>query len=192
MQKMTTSGITVLIVVVVVLAVVAVLLWYLARERRSKRLRSRFGPEYDDTVRETGSRPAAEQDLARREKRVEKIHVHSLSRDERDRFAQEWHDVQARFVDDPPGSIDDADRLVCDVMRSRGYPMSDFDHRAEDLSVDHPYVVRNYRAAHDIALRHEKGQASTEDLRQALVYYRDLFDDLLEAHNFAGPRGTRR
>jgi hypothetical protein len=188
---MTGTGITLLIAVVILAAVVAVLVWYLVRENRSKRLRSRFGPEYDRTLRETGSRPEAEEALARRERRVERIHVRSLSRDERDRFAQEWHDVQARFVDDPPASIDDADRLVCDVMRSRGYPMSDFDRRAEDLSVDHPYVIRNYRAAHDIATRHEKGEASTEDLRKALVYYRDLFDDLLEAHA-AGPRGTRQ
>lgn len=184
---MTATGIILLIVAI---AIIAVLAWYLARERRSKRLRSRFGPEYDHTLHEFGSRPKAEEALARREKRVEKIHIHSLSRDEHDRFIQGWHDVQARFVDDPPGSIEEADRLVCEVMRARGYPMSDFDRRAEDLSVDHPYVVRNYRAAHEIAMRREKGQASTEDLRQALVYYRDLFDDLLEAH-VAGPRGRR-
>jgi hypothetical protein len=188
---MTGTGITLLILAIIVVAVASVLAWYLLREQRSKRLRSRFGPEYDDTLREIGSRPKTEDALARREKRVERIHVHSLSRAEHDSFAQEWHDVQARFVDDPPGSIDEADRLVCDVMRARGYPMSDFDRRAEDLSVDHPYVVRNYRSAHDIAMRHDKGQASTEDLRQALVYYRDLFDDLLEAHA-AGPGGTRR
>src|SRR5579883_228578 len=154
---MTATGIILLIVAV---AIIAVLAWYLARERRSKRLRSRFGPEYDHTLREIGSRPKAEEALARREARVEKIHVRSLSREDHDRFAHEWHEVQARFVDDPPGSIDQADHLVCDVMRARGYPMSDFDRRAEDLSVDHPYVVRNYRAAHEIAMRHEKGQAS--------------------------------
>jgi hypothetical protein len=185
---MTATGIILLVVAVVIIAVLA---WYLARERRSKRLRSRFGPEYEHTLHEFGSRPKAEEALARREKRVEKIHVHALSHEDHDRFAQEWHDVQARFVDDPPGSIHEADRLVCEVMRARGYPMSDFDRRAEDLSVDHPYVVRNYRAAHEIAIRHEKGQASTEDLRQGLVYYRDLFDELLEAH-VAGPRERRR
>jgi hypothetical protein len=86
------------------------------------------------------------------------------------------------FVDDPSGSIREADRLVCDAMRVRGYPMSDFDRRAEDLSVDHPQVVKNYRAAHDIALRSERNEASTEDLRRGLVYYRDLFDELLETH----------
>jgi hypothetical protein len=182
---------TVIILLLVAIGIIAVLAWYLARERRSKHLRSRFGPEYDHTLREFGSRPQAEEALARRERRVEKIRVHPLSRDQHDRFAEEWHDVQAHFVDDPPASIAEADRLVSEVMRARGYPVSDFGRRAEDLSVDHPHVVKNYRAAHDIAMRREKGQASTEDLRQALVYYRDLFDDLLEAH-MAGPGETRR
>ena len=134
-------------------------------------------------MREFGNRPKAEDALAARQKRMEKIQVHPLSHEERDRFADQWHDIQARFVDDPPGSIEQADRLVCDVMKARGYPMSEFEHRAEDLSVDHPHVVRNYRAAHQIAMRHEQGQASTEDLRQGLVYYRDLFDELV-----GGPR----
>ena len=185
---MTTTGVVLLIAAVIVIAVFA---WYLLRERRSKRLRSRFGPEYDDVVRRYGDRPKAEDALASREKRMEKIHIRDLSHDEHDRFAEQWRIVQARFVDDPPGSIHDADQLVCEVMRSRGYPMSDFNRRAEDLSVDHPRVVKNYRLAHEIAESHDKGQSSTEDLRQALVYYRDLFDDLLEAH-VAGPRGTRR
>lgn len=188
---MTSAGIIAIAVAVIIIVVLAVLTWYLARERRSRRLRSRFGPEYDYTLREYGSRPRAEDALARREKRVERIQVHPLSQPQRERFGQEWHDVQSRFVDDPPGSIEEADRLVTEVMLARGYPMSEFEGRTQDLSVDHPYVVSNYRAAHGIALRHEKGQASTEDLRQALVHYRDLFDELLEAH-VAGPRGTQR
>jgi hypothetical protein len=186
---MTTTGIVLLIAAVLV--IIAVCAWYLMRERRSQRLRSRFGPEYDDVLRRYGDRPRAEDALAGREKRMEKIHIRPLSPDEHDRFADQWHTVQARFVDDPPGSIHDADQLVCEVMRARGYPMSEFNRRADDLSVDHPLVVRNYRMAHEIAENHDKGQASTEDLRQALVYYRDLFDDLLEAH-FSGPRGIRR
>jgi hypothetical protein len=185
---MTATGIVLIIIAVIVVGVLA---WYLMRERRTTRLRSRFGPEYDFAMREFGNRPKAEDALAAREKRMEKIHVHSLSPEERDRFADQWHEIQARFVDDPPGSIDHADRLVCDLMRARGYPMAEFEHRAEDLSVDHPHVVRNYRAAHQIAQRHEKGQASTEDLRQGLVYYRDLFDELLDAH-VAGRREQRR
>jgi hypothetical protein len=185
---MTTTGIVLLIAALTVIAVCA---WYLMRELRSKRLRSRFGPEYDEVLRRYGDRPRAEDALAGREKRMEKIHIRSLSHDEHDRFAEQWHIVQARFVDDPPGSIHDADQLVSEVMRARGYPMSDFDRRADDLSVDHPLVVQNYRLAHEIAESHDKGQASTEDLRQAMVYYRDLFDDLLEVH-FTGSKGMRR
>ena len=185
---MTATGI---VLIVVAVAVIAILGWYLMRERRSKQLRSRFGPEYEFAMREFGDKSRAEDALAKREKRREKIHVRPLSHEEHDRFAGEWHEVQSRFVDDPPGSIEEADRLVNNVMRTRGYPMSQFEHRAEDLSVDYPHVVRNYRAAHEIAERHERGEATTEDLRKAFVYYRDLFDELLEA-GVAGHREHRR
>jgi len=168
--------------IIPVVIVVAAAAWYLLRRQRSHRLRSHFGPEYDRAVRESGARAKAEEALLAREKRMEKFHIHSLSIHERERFGEEWHDVQACFVDDPAASIREADRLVCDVMKARGYPMSDFEHRAEDLSVDYPHIVRKYRAAHMIALRHETGQASTEEVRQALVYYRDLFDELLAVH----------
>ena len=175
---MTETGI---ILMVVTVAVIAVLAWYLLRERRSKHLRSRFGPEYEYAVREFGDRTKAEQALDKREKRREKLNIRPLSHEDHVRFADQWHSLQGRFVDDPSASIQEADRLVCDVMRARGYPMSEFEHRAEDLSVDHPHVVRNYRAAHAIAQRNESGGADTEELRKALVYYRDLFDELLEA-----------
>lgn len=184
---MTTTAVIVIIAVIIVAAIAA---WYFMRQRRSQTLRSRFGPEYEHAVRQYGGQAQAEEALLARQRRRERLHIHSLSRADRDRFEGEWHDVQARFVDDPPGSIRDADRLVNEVMQSRGYPMADFDHRAEDISVDHPKVVRNYRAAHAIALRHGRGEASTEDLRQALVYYRDLFDELLEAHT-AGAREVK-
>jgi hypothetical protein len=182
---------TVIVLIVIALAVLAILGWYLMRERRSKRLRSRFGPEYEFAVREFGNRPKAEEALAKRERRMERINVRPLSHEDHVRFSDKWHDVQAHFVDDPGASINEADRLVCDVMRARGYPMSEFEHRAEDLSVDHPQVVRNYRAAHQIAERHDSGQASTEELRKALVYYRDLFDELLDAR-VAGHKEHRR
>lgn len=184
---MTTT--TAVIVIAAVIAV-AVLAWYFLRERRSKTLRSHFGPEYEHAVHEFGTKDKAEEALAARQKRMERFHVHPLSAHERDRFAGMWHDVQGRFVDDPPGAIREADQLVCDVMQARGYPMTEFERRAEDISVDHPQVVRNYRAAHQIAIRQDKGQASTEDMRHALVYYRDLFDELLEAHA-TGTRGIR-
>jgi hypothetical protein len=184
---MTTTGIVILIVGVIIIAGLA---WYLFREQRTKNLRRRFGPEYDHALHEYGTQPKAEQALEARQRRREKLQIHPIPAHERDRFAEDWHNVQARFVDDPATSIRDADHLVMEVMRARGYPVADFEHRAEDLSVDHPQVVRNYRAAHAIALRRESGQASTEDLRQALVYYRDLFDELLEAHT-TGLRGNR-
>jgi hypothetical protein len=180
------------VIIVVAVIVVALVAWFLFRQRRTQSLRRKFGPEYDHAVREFGGREKAEDALAAREKRMERIHIHSLSPGERDRFAEEWHNVQARFVDDPPRSIQDADRLVNQVMGARGYPMAEFDRRAEDLSVEYPHVIRNYRAAHAIALRREKGEASTEDLRKALVYYRDLFDELLGVHAHVGPREVRR
>jgi FtsZ-interacting cell division protein ZipA len=176
---MSTVGVIILIVAILI---AAALIFFATRKERSKKLRARFGPEYDHAVTEYGSREKAEQSLASRQKRMEKIPIQSLSPAERDRFAEHWTRVQAMFVDDPPGSIHEADALVCDVMRARGYPMTDFDRRAEDLSVDHPMVVKNYRAAHDIATRSERKEATTEDLRRGLVYYRDLFDELLEAH----------
>jgi len=183
---------TTAVIIIGAVIVLAILVLAFLRQSRTKRLRARFGPEYDHTVRELGGQNKAEDALLARQKRMEKIHIHSLSPSDRDRFADQWHDVQSRFVDNPPESINDADRLVCEVMRARGYPMSDFEHRAEDLSVDHPQVVRNYRAAHSIALRREKGEASTEDLRQALVYFRDLFDELLGVRETVGAREGRR
>jgi hypothetical protein len=176
---MSTVGVIILIVAILIAAAILATAW---RKERSKKLRGRFGPEYDYAVREYGSRDKAEQSLVERQKRMEKIQIQPLAPAERDRFAEQWTRVQALFVDDPVGSIREADSLVCDAMRARGYPMSDFDRRAEDLSVDHPRVVKNYRAAHDIASRSERKEATTEDLRRGLVCYRDLFDELLETH----------
>ena len=184
---MTATAIVILVAAVVVIAIMALLL---VQQRRSQNLRSRFGPEYDQAVHTYGSSSKAENALLSRQKRVEKIPIHSLSPAERDRYAEQWHEIQTRFVDDPSGSVSRADQLVNDVMRARGYPMTDFQRRAEDLSVDHPVVVRNYRSAHAIALRHQQGEATTEDLRQALVYYRDLFDELLETE-LTGRRDAR-
>jgi hypothetical protein len=168
-----------LIVVVIVLAAAVVIL--LIDRQRSARLRSRFGPEYERTLHEHGDRRRAEKELARRQERVEKLQIHPLSMRDHDRFVAAWRADQARFVDDPPGAVTEADRLVQEVMKARGYPVADFDQRLEDISVDHPHLVRNYMAARDIVLLHRRGQASTEELRKALVYYRGLFDELLEA-----------
>ena len=183
---------TTAVILILAVVVVAILAWLLYRERRSRSLRTRFGPEYEHAIREFGGRSKAEDALLARQKRMEKIRIRPLPAEERDRFADRWHDVQSRFVDDPPGSIQEADQLVNQLMLARGYPMSDFEVRAEDLSVEYPHVVRNYRAAHAIALKRDKGEASTEDLRKALVYYRDLFDELLGVHAAVGPREVRR
>jgi hypothetical protein len=168
--------------IVIVIAVIAVLIiaWLVIRRRRTVRLRERFGPEYDRAVHEVGP-TRADSVLLEREKRVEKFSIRALDPDERERFVTSWRAVQSRFVDDPQKAVTEADLLVDKVMLARGYPMSDFEQRAADISVGHPHVVANYRAAREIALRHRQGQATTEDLRQATIYYRSLFDELLDA-----------
>jgi hypothetical protein len=182
---------TLLMILVAVVVLAAIGAWFLLRKRRSTTLRSRFGPEYERAVNEYGNRSSAETALEHRAERTEKYNVRSLSGDERQRFSEEWRLTQARFVDDPPLAIREADHLVSEVMRMRGYPMADFDRRAEDLSVDHPHVVRNYRSAHAIAITEQKGSATTEDLRKAMVHYRELFDELLEAQPAAMPERRR-
>jgi hypothetical protein len=162
----------------VVIALIAVSI--LMQKRRTTTLRSRFGPEYEHAIQEYGGRSSAERALERRAERAELYHVRSLNREEQQQFSEAWRLTQARFVDDPPLAIREADHLVCEVMRTKGYPVADFDRRAEDLSVDHAPVVRNYRAAHEIAVAEPEGGATTEDLRQAMVYYRELVDELLE------------
>lgn len=169
---------TLLIVVGVVVLVLLVAAALFFRNRRSKGLRSRFGPEYDRAVEARGGRGKAEADLHKLEKRVQKLDIRPLQPAERDRFVASWQEVQANFVDDPASAVNRADHLLGDVMGARGYPVGDFDQRAADVSVDHPHVVEHYRAAHDIAVRHRLGQSTTEDLRQAMIHYRSLFDEL--------------
>ena len=175
--KMSTT-LTFILLAVIAAAAVAVFLYM--QKRRTLRLKSRFGPEYERTLHEVGNRNRAERVLEKRAERTEKYDIHPLPTKDRDSLSEEWRRTQALFVDDPNTAIKEADRLVCDVMRRTGYPMGDFDQRAEDLSVDHPHVVTNYRAAHEIAIANEAGKASTEDMRKAMVYYRDLFDELLD------------
>ena len=169
---------TVLLIVVVALVVVAIAAVLYTRSQRSRHLRSRFGPQYDRAVEESGGRGKAEANLHKLEKRVQKFDIRPLSTTERDRFVMSWRDVQATFVDNPETAVTRADQLLGEVMGARGYPVGDFDQRAADLSVDHPVVVDNYRTAHDIALRQGRGEATTEDLRQAMVHFRTLFDEL--------------
>ncbi len=168
------------VIAVLVVAALAVAAWLYSARRRRAQLRERFGPEYDRAVRETGAPEKADALLEGRVRRVQQFKIHPLSRDQAQAFSTEWRRVQAMFVDDPVGAVSAADALVTQVMSARGYPIEDFDTRAADLSVDHPRVVENYRAARTLAERNRRGEASTEELRQAVVNYRALFDDLLD------------
>jgi FtsZ-interacting cell division protein ZipA len=152
--------------------------WIVSRRRRTELLQSRFGPEYERTVREIGTE-RAEANLIERKRRVEKLSLRELTAEERERFTTQWRALQSRFVDAPQEAMTEADRLVDQLMQARGYPVSDFEQRAADISVDHPRVVDNYRAARHIAFRYQRGDATTEDLRKAILYYRSLFDELL-------------
>jgi len=165
-----------------VIVIVVVVAWFYVRKRRSTTadLRQKFGLEYDRAVLTHGSERKAEAKLADREKRIEKLNIRDLDSIEHERYSKQWLAVQSRFVDSPKGAVAEADDLVSSVMKARGYPVSDFDQRAADISVDHPRVVENYRSAHEIALRVGKDQATTEDLRTAMIHYRSLFEELVQ------------
>jgi hypothetical protein len=165
---------------VLVLAVIALLGWSHYRKRQAYGLQQRFGAEYGGTVQVLGTRTEDEAELRARQKRVEPLHIVALQPAEAVKFSQAWKVLQRRFVDNPKGVVVQADRLGRELMLARGYPMGDFERRAGDVSVDHPAVVANYRAAQAIALRAERGEANTEDLRKAVVHYRALFAELLE------------
>jgi FtsZ-interacting cell division protein ZipA len=189
------------VVVLIVLAILIVLGLVLmaARQRRSQALKERFGPEYERAVETTGDRRDAERELREREERRQKLEIRELDPAARERYIATWRETQARFVDQPQQAVQEADALVILVMRDRGYPVDDFDQRSADIAVDHPDVVANYRAAHDISIANERGTASTEDLRQAMVHYRALFEHLLGAPDGAArdvdlreERDTRR
>jgi hypothetical protein len=167
-------------VIVFVAVVVVIALAVLALGRgRSAALKRRFGPEYYRTVDEEGGRRAAEASLRDRAKRRDELEIRELPPGARSQFAARWRDVQSGFVDDPGGAVDDADRLVQEVMRQRGYPVDEFDERLEMVSVDHPELAENYRVAHAIQDRSGSDSASVDDLRAAFQRYRALFADLL-------------
>lgn len=169
-----------LIIALAVVLVAGIVAFLLHRKRRTERLRTQFGSaEYTRAVQKGGNRRHAEVGLEERTQRVEGLHVRPLAAGDRARFVESWHRVQLRFVDGPAGAVAEADQLLGDVMSTRGYPVSNFEQRAADISVDHPLVLENYRTAHEIALRQTGGQASTEDLRQAMVHYRTLFEELI-------------
>lgn len=181
-MNLTLSDPKVIAAIVGVILVVAVLAWLYVRKRRktTAELHERFGPEYERAVLEHGSERKAEAKLADRRTRVEKLNIRDLDPMEHERFTKQWASVQSRFVDSPKGAVAEADDLVSSLMKTRGYPVSDFEQRAADISVDHPRVVENYRSAHEIALRVGKDAATTEDLRTAMINYRSLFEDLMQ------------
>ena len=167
------------VLIIAGLAVLLLVVFLLVRRQRSARLRQQFGPEYERSVEEEGRR-SGEAELRERMERRERFEVRSLSPDARNRYGESWRLVQERFVDHPVQSIQDADQLVQQVMRDRGYPTDDFEQQAADISVDHPDVVENYRAAHGTAEASGRGEATTEDLRQGMIRYRELFARLLD------------
>jgi hypothetical protein len=170
-----------IITVVLVLVIVgAILGMVFARRRRSERLQDQFGPEYDRTVQAMGDEKKAQTELDERQKHVETLDIRPLSVSQRERYLADWTAVQSKFVDEPGQAIVDADRLIIEVMQVRAYPVSDFEQRAADISVNYPALVSNYRAAREIAIKNEQHQANTEELRQAMIYYRSLFEELLK------------
>lgn len=159
---------TALLILVLIVVVIAVGVFLFLQRRRSDALRQKFGPEYQRTVGEMGDERKAEAELAAREKRVRSLNIRTLTPEEQARFSDAWKRAQARFVDEPSQAAGEADMLVQDLMKARGYPVGDFEQRAADISVDHPNVVTNYRAARDIAMRNNAGKATTEEIRQAI------------------------
>lgn len=187
--ELTTPQIVAIIAGILILAVVLAIAY---QRSRSARLRRKFGEaEYARTLRERGDKASAEVLLEKRAQRVKSFHLRELSVADRRRFEDAWATVQAHFVDGPAGAVTEADRLLGDVMVARGYPISDFETRAADISVDYPAVVQNYRAGHAIAIRHLSGQATTEDLRRAMIHYRALFEDLVGIPKGTGPVAAR-
>lgn len=176
---MSTATLIVLIVAIVAIAVAAFM--FFEREK-TRKLKTKFGPEYDRVVETEGSSRRAEAVLDSRTKRVQKFDIRKLSHEERDRFAAEWRTVQEHFVDDPRGAVAQADQLINQALRARGYPMGDFEQQAADISVEHPRVVEDYRTAHDLAMRDSRGEANTEDLRRAMQHYRNLFEHVLDTN----------
>jgi hypothetical protein len=189
-MDVTRSDLMYVVLAIVVVAAIVVFAVVAVRQRRaaSARIRQRFGPEYDRAVQEHGSERRAEAQLADRARRVERLNIRELAPAERERFASQWNGLQLRFVDSPKGAVAEADDLLVQLMQARGYPMSDFEQRSADISVDHPVVVQNYRTAHAIATQLRNGKANTEEMRKAMIHYRALFDEMIHV----APRVERR
>jgi hypothetical protein len=183
---------TYIIIAVVLVLVFGVLLGAIfSRRQRSKRFQNKYGPEYDRTVQSAGNEKKAQAELGERQKHVKALNIRPLSDEERNRYLTDWTAVQAKFVDQPGQATIEADHLIMEVMQKRAYPVSDFEQRAADISVNYPSLVSNYRAAREIAIKNEHHQANTEELRQALIYYRSLFDELLKSETVSPEKKKR-
>jgi len=170
-----------IVIVVAVLVVIGIVLGLVfSRRKRTERLQDHFGPEYEHTVQTLGDEKKAQTELDERMKHVDALSIRPLTAAEHDLYLGEWTAVQSKFVDEPGQAIVEADHLIMEVMQLRAYPVSDFEQRAADISVQYPALVSNYRAARVIALKNGEHQADTEELRQAMIYYRSLFEELLE------------
>ena len=178
---MSGTQIAVLIVVAVLVLAVAAVAVYLGRNRSRRRLQQRFGPEYDRTVEESGSREAAEKELLERERRHAELTLTPLAEESRTRYAADWERIQAAFIDSPVAAVAEADELVTRLIAERGYPTENYEQQVAHLSVEHANTLGHYRDAHEISVASARGEASTEQLRKALVHYRALFAELLEA-----------
>ena len=168
------------VVAAVALMIAAPIAWVAIGRIQSERLKRRFATEYALAMTTAGSRSRAEAELASRTNRVERLEIHPLSTGDHERFADRWRSTQALFVDHPADAVSEAETLMEEVMRARGYPVGDFDRRAADRSVDHPRFMENYREARDLAAASQRGTAKIEDLRRATVHYTVLFEDLLQ------------
>ena len=177
---MQTDTLIQIMIAVAVLILAGSIAWLAFRSLRSRKLRQKFGPEYDYAIEKAGDRRTAEEMLAERERRVNSLDIRRLDLAERDRYHKEWIGIQADFVDDPAKSVEKTDGLITEIMILRGFPVADFGQRAEDISVAYPEFVKAYRSGHEIALKNQDGEASTEELRQAMVYYRAVIEQLLE------------
>jgi hypothetical protein len=170
---------TIIAVVLILVIMGAIMAPIFARRKRSERLHDHFGPEYDHTVQKLGDEKKALAELDERRKHVRDLNIRQLSEGERERYLADWAAIQSKFVDEPGQAVTDADGLIMEVMKLRGYPVADFDQRAADISVSYPALVSNYRAAREIAVKNEQDEATTEELRQAMIHYRSLFEELL-------------
>ena len=188
---MDTNTLMLIVIAVAVLVLLGLGAWVLSQRRHYQQLKEKFGPEYDYTLEKLGDKKRAELELEEREKRLESLSIRALRSDERDIFLREWREIQSRFVDEPSYAVREADRLIKEVMQARGFPVTDFEQRAADVSVIYPEVVPNYRNARQIADKNERDGADTEELRQALVYYRSLFEQLLESKETGIKEKTR-